>query len=91
MMSENIIFVSNVAIVQSQGTYCLVPPVISVQDLPESYGTVTLPVVQSESIIRDEFSDLKLLFGSWIIGGDEETQLDEIYVTRLDRSRSFDE
>ncbi len=85
-MSDDIILrTGNVAIVQSQGSTCLMPQTISVQDLPDFYGTVSLPIAHSTTIVtvEDKLSELKLLFGSWNESGDEDTQLDELYKSRL--------
>ncbi|OGV98195.1 MAG: hypothetical protein A3I04_05640 [Nitrospinae bacterium RIFCSPLOWO2_02_FULL_39_110] len=83
-MLNDIIFVSeNVAIVQSQESSCLIPSTISVQELSTLYGTVSLPIAQSEAIVEDQFTSIKLVFGSWIESGDEETQLEELYRSRL--------
>ena len=91
-MLNDIIFVSeNVAIVQSQESSCLIPSTISVQELSTLYGTVSLPIAQSEAIVEDQFTSIKLVFGSWIESGDEETQLEELYRSRLIPSGSLHE
>ncbi len=91
-MSDNVIFISeNIAIVQSQDSSSLVPSTISVQELQELYGTVSLPVAPSESIVEDQFVNIKLLFGSWIESGDEDKQLEELYNSRLIPSNSLNE
>jgi hypothetical protein len=91
-MSDDVIFISeNIAIVQSQGCTCLLPSTISVQELPSFYGTVSLPIAQSEAIVEDQFTNIKLLFGSWIESGDEDKQLEELYKSRLVPSISLNE
>ncbi len=83
-MSDDVILISgNVAIVKSQSSICLEPSTINAQELPEFYGTVWLPIAQSEAIVEDQFTTVKLLFGSWIESGDEDTQLEELYKSRL--------
>ncbi len=82
-MSDSIIFVSkNVAIDQSQGSSCVRPLSISVQDLPEFYETVFLPVAQSRPIIEEQSINILSFFGSWVECGDEDKQLEEIYESR---------
>lgn len=92
MTSNSIILVSeNVAIVQSQDSSCFNLPTISVQDLPQFYATVSLPIVSSRPLIEDQYIDVKLLFGSWVESGDEDNHLDEIYKSRLTPSCLLDE
>jgi hypothetical protein len=81
----------NIAIDQSQGSSCVLPPTINAQDLPECYETVFLPIAQSTSIIDDQSVNIESLFGSWIESGDEDKQLEEIYESRQIPSGSLDE
>lgn len=91
-MSDDIILISgNVAIVESQSDTCLEPPTIDMQELPKLYGTVSLPIAQSEVVVEDQFTTIKLLFGSWIESGDEDKQLEELYKSRLLPSASINE
>lgn len=90
MMSDDVIFVSkNIAIVQSQGSSCLLPSTISIQDLPASYGTVSLPIAKSKTIVEVQFNDIKLLYGSWVEDGTEDKKLEELYESRLFPSGSL--
>jgi len=82
MFNDNICIMNNIAIVQSQGVFGELPPVITVNDLSEYYGTVTLSVVDSMPVVEVESSALELLFGSWIESGDEDAQLDALYRSR---------
>ena len=82
MFNDNICIMNNIAIVQSQGFSCELPPVITVNDLPEYYGTVKLSVVDSKPLVEGEASGIELLFGSWIESGDEDAQLEELYLYR---------
>ncbi|HCY19001.1 MAG TPA: hypothetical protein DHU69_04405 [Deltaproteobacteria bacterium] len=82
MFNDNICIMNNIAIVQSQGVFGELPPVITVNDLSEYYGTVTLSVVDSMPVVEVESSVLELLFGSWIESGDEDAQLDALYRSR---------
>lgn len=78
-MLDNVFVIStkNVATIQSQDT--------------EFNETVSLPVAQSTAIIEDQYSSIKLYFGSWVGSGDEDKQLEEIYRARLVPSISPDE
>ncbi|MEK6775565.1 MAG: hypothetical protein AABY87_01630 [bacterium] len=92
MFSNEIVIISgNVAIVQSGENKCNAPLTISVQELSEYYGTVSLPVAQSISVVDDQLSNIKLVFGSWAVSGDEDEQLDALYKSRLTSSRSLDD
>ena len=82
MFNDNICIMNNIAIVQSQGGFFELPPVITANDLSEYYGTVTLAVVNSKPLVEGETSGIELLFGSWIESGDEDAQLDELYHSR---------
>lgn len=76
-MLDEVVFVSdNIALVQYQDSISLEPP-------KELYETFELSVVQSRPVIDDKFTDIKLLFGSWVESGNEDKQLEEIYNTRL--------
>jgi len=89
MSNKNIMLVSaNVAIVQSEDTGCAAPKTISVKELSEYYGTVSLPVAPSVSVIGEQYSNIKLVFGSWAVSGEEDEQLDELYKSRLTPSIS---
>lgn len=82
-MPDNIIFVTdNIAVVPAQESICLVPLTISAKDLEKYYGTVSLPIAQSEAIVEDQFTNFKILFGSWIEGGEEDKHLEELYKSR---------
>ncbi len=82
MFNDNICIMNNIAIVQSQGFYCELPPTITVNDLPKYYGTVKLSVVDSSPVVEVEASGLELLFGSWIESGGEDAQLNALYRSR---------
>ena len=91
-MSDNIVLISkNIAIDQSQGSSCALPPAIKAHDLPECYDTVFLPIAKSTSIIEGQTVNIKALFGSWIESGDEDKHLTEIYESRQTPSGSIDE
>jgi len=91
-MTNNIVLVSkNIAIDQSQGSSCVLPPAIKSQDLPECYATVFLPIVRSSSVIEDQSFAIKSLFGSWRESGNEDNQLEELYESRKIPSGSIDE
>jgi hypothetical protein len=83
-MNEDVIFVTdNIAIVQTQGNVCLLPPIISADELSTYYGTVSLPIAESKPLIENENTNIKLLFGSWVESGTEDELLDELYSSRL--------
>lgn len=85
MMLDEVVFVSdNIALVQYQDSISLEPP-------KELYETFELLVVQSKPIIDDQFTDIKLLFGSWVKSGDEDKQLEELYKSRLIPSAHLNE
>lgn len=91
-MSDDFVFTSgNIAIVKSQGSTCLEPSTINIQELLKSYGTVSLPIAQSKAVVENQFTTIKLLFGSWIESGDEDKQLEELYKSRLFPSASINE
>lgn len=91
MSNEIVLTVGNVTIVQSLGNVCLIPPTITVQDLPNYYGTLSLPVSRIETVVKEKYSDIKLLFGSWIEFGDEDQMLADLYRSRLVPSAKLDE
>jgi hypothetical protein len=82
MLNDNICIMNNIAIVKSQGFYCELPSTITLNDLPQYYGTVKLFVADSKPVVETESSGLELLFGSWFESGDEDAQLDELYRSR---------
>ena len=82
MFNDHICIMNNIAIVQSQGVFRELPPLITANDLPEYYGTVELFVVDSRPVVEVEASGLELLFGSWIESGGEDAQLDALYRSR---------
>lgn len=85
MKLDEVVFVSdNIALVQYQDSISLEPP-------KEVYETFELSVVQSRPVIDDQFTDVKLLFGSWVESGDEDKQLEEIYESRLIPSTNLNE
>jgi hypothetical protein len=91
-MSVDVIFISgNVAIVESQSSTCLKPSTIDIQELPELYGTVSLPIAQSKAVAEYQNTTIKLLFGSWVESGYEDEQLEELYKSRLFPSTSINE
>lgn len=93
-MSNDVIFISgNIAIVQSRENSYSTTSAISAQELAESYGTVSLPVVPSKAIAEDQyqFISIRLLFGTWLESVDDDKQLEELYKSRLIPSISFNE
>lgn len=83
-MNEDVIFVTdNIAIVQTQGNVCLLPPTISADELSAYYETVSLPIAESKPIIENHNTNIKLLFGSWVESGTEDELLDQLYSYRL--------
>lgn len=92
IMSNDIVLTAgNVTIVQSLGNVCLIPPTLTVQDLPKYYGTLSLPVSRIETVVIEKFADIKSLFGSWIECGDEDQMLIDLYKSRLIPSAKLDE
>ena len=91
MSDELVITVGNVTIVHSLGNECLIPPTLTVQDLPKYYGTLSLPVSRIETAVMEKYSDVKSLFGSWIECGDEDQMLTNLYKSRLLPSAKLDE
>jgi hypothetical protein len=91
MSDEVVLTVGNVTIVQSLGNVCLIPPAITLQDLPNYYGTLSLPVSRIETVVKEKFADIKSLFGSWIECGDEDQMLADLYASRLIPSAQLDE
>lgn len=91
MPNDVVLTIGNVTIVQSLGNACLIPPAITMQDLPNYYGTISLPISRIETVIMDKYADIKSLFGSWIESGDEDELLAELYKSRLIPSAQLDE
>jgi hypothetical protein len=57
---------------------------ITPQALRESYRTIQFPADKNDSVsAKDEFSDIRLLFGSWVEDGDEDKHLEELYKSRF--------
>lgn len=82
MLNANICTMNNIAIVQSQEFYCDLPSTITLNDLPQYYGTVKLSIADSKPVVEIESSGLELLFGSWFESRDEDAQLYELYRSR---------
>jgi hypothetical protein len=91
MFNANVSVINNIAIVQSQGSYCTLFPVITEDDLPKLYGTVMLPIAQRKTVVKEQFPAIELLFGSWAENGDEDEQLEKLYQSRLIQSISLHE
>lgn len=88
MISDSILLVTkNIAVSQSQDSYCLMPTV-TFPETAELYGTFSLPVAKSRPLVEDQFTTIKLAFGSWLETGDEDAILEEIYKSRLTPSSS---
>jgi len=84
-MMDNITFVSeNIAIVGYQESISSEPPKV----LSETFE---LSIAESKPVVEDEFTDIKLLFGSWVESGDEDKQLEDLYESRLLPSATLNE
>lgn len=84
MLNDDIVIVSeNIAIVRTKDNFCVTPTPMNIKDLPALYGTVSLPVAQSVSVVAADIVNLKNVFGSWAVCGNEDEQLDELYKSRL--------
>jgi hypothetical protein len=59
--------------------------------MSQFYGTVQLPIAKSQTIVRETISTVGLLFGSWVESGSEDSQLEELYKSRLFPSGTFNE
>lgn len=89
MSNHAVILISaNVAIVQTEDTGYAMPETISANELSDYYGTVSLPVAPSVSVVGEQYSNIKLVFGSWAVSGDEDEQLKDLYKSRLTPSIS---
>jgi hypothetical protein len=89
-MLDNVIFISNnIAIVEYYDSIPLEYPKESFE--PADTTTIELLVASSRSVVEDQFTNIKLLFGSWIESGDEDKQLEELYRSRSYSSISLNE
>ncbi len=90
--NDDTIFIdaANVALVQSHDNNSLAPTIIEVQEFYKFTGdinaTFRLAVADSQSVREGEDSLIKGLFGSWYENGKEDTDLDELYRSRLNSS-----
>lgn len=91
MSNKGVIMAGNVAIVQSQDSTCLDISGINPQEPENLIGTVTLPAAPSRAIVDDQYTTVKLLFGSWVESGDEDKDLEELYKSRAVSSVKSDE
>jgi hypothetical protein len=92
MLNDDIIIVSeNVAIVRTQDDFCALPTPMTINDLFALYGTVSLPVAQSAPVVVADIANVRNVFGSWAVCGNEDEQLAELYKSRLIPSLSHDD
>lgn len=84
---ENVIYASNVALVQSHDVNSLNLPDLLEQDFFGFTGdvneTVQLEVAETRVVPETLESRIESLFGCWIEAGDEDELLDELYKSRL--------
>jgi hypothetical protein len=92
MSNNNVISAGYIEIVQTQDSKSPELLETSIQEIfRDTSGTIVFPIADSRPLIEDEYTDVKLLFGSWIESGEEDKQLESLYKSRQLPSTSPDE
>jgi len=87
------IFADNVAIIQSQDSNSLAHFVITAQDFAAFTGdrTKTVIVDPREAPESSRWASIRKLFGTWVEHGDEDKELEDLYLSRQIHSSQPDQ